>query len=259
MKLACQIAYDGANYSGWQTQPHASSVQEELTRAIAKVANHPIDLTCAGRTDAGVHATHQIIHFESEADRTLDQWRMGVNSNLPEDICLQWVKTMPEDFHARFSATERHYCYLIINQKVKPCFLRKNITWHASVLNLEAMHEAGQSLIGEHDFTSFRASACQSKSKHRCVSELSVRQQGAFIAIEIKANAFLHHMVRNIVGSLLEIGEGRQPISSMGDLLLVKDRTKAAPTAPPDGLYLIGVKYPDNFGLTSQSTYPCFF
>lgn len=258
MRYAACIAYDGFAYSGWQAQVGRCTVEGCVNYAISKIANHDIDVICAGRTDAGVHATQQIIHFDSESNRSLDQWLLGINSELPEAIRLQWIKEVDDDFHARFSAVSRHYCYVIYQHKIKPCLLSHNITWQYSPLDITAMHKAAQYLMGKHDFTSFRSSQCQAHTAMRTMELIKVYQQRDFIVLEVKGNAFLHHMVRNIVGVLFEVGEGKKPAAWVKEVLDAKDRRKASITAPAAGLYLCKVQYPEKFDINSKLTYPFF-
>jgi tRNA pseudouridine38-40 synthase len=258
MRLALAIAYNGANYSGWQFQKHSSTLQEQVEKAISLIANEAVTVTCAGRTDAGVHATGQIIHFDTQAKRDCDQWRMGINANLPAEINVQWVKVVNDEFHARFSAIERRYVYIIYVNKVRPSFLDKQITWLTQQLDVMKMNEAAQCLLGSNDFSAFRASGCQSKTAQRVIKSVNVKKHGEFIILDIKANAFLHHMVRNIVGSLIVIGKGEQSVKWMSALLAGKDRTKAAPTAKPHGLYLVGVDYPSEFNLENKAVMPFY-
>lgn len=259
-RIALGIEYDGSAYSGWQTQlnPRLSTVQESLEQALSKVADVPVTVLCAGRTDAGVHARGQVVHFETAASRPLKAWIHGVNANLARTIAVRWASQVPADFHARFSAVSRRYRYLVSNTAVRPALYSNFLTHHHNVLNVDLMHEAAQSLLGENDFTSFRAAGCQSRTPMRHVSEISVRRRHELVCIEIEANAFLLHMVRNIVGTLLEIGQGDQPVAWMGELLALKDRTRAAPTAPPQGLTLMQVRYPAVFGLPMEPSADCW-
>ena len=257
-KLALGIEYDGSRYYGWQRQQEVRSVQEKLEKALSKVANHPVSVFCAGRTDAGVHGTGQVVHFETTSPRADGAWTLGVNANLPEDIAVRWVKAVPDEFHARFSATARRYRYLIYNQRLRPAILGRGVTHFYHPLDAEKMHRAGQCLLGENDFTSFRAVQCQSRTPWRNVMHLNVTRQGAFVIVDIKANAFVHHMVRNIVGSLMEIGCGNQPEDWMATLLAAKDRTLAAATARAEGLYLVAVDYPSHFALPEPPMGPLF-
>lgn len=249
-RIALGIEYDGSAFSGWQTQlnPHLRTVQESLEQALSAVADHAVTVYCAGRTDTGVHASGQVVHFDTPAERPLKAWVLGGNSNLLPQIAVQWAQQVPSDFHARFSALSRRYRYVICNSPVRPALHHQFLTHHRYPLDAEAMHAAGQHLLGEHDFTSFRAMACQSRTPMRNVTELLVRRAGEYVVVEIEANAFLLHMVRNIVGTLLEVGEGKRPSQWAAELLAFRDRTLAAPTAPPNGLSLIRVRYPAELG-----------
>lgn len=257
-KIALGIEYDGSKYYGWQRQNEVRSVQEMLEKALSQVANEPINVLCAGRTDAGVHATGQVVHFETHAARKDAAWTLGANTNLPGDIAVRWVKHVADDFHARFSATARRYRYVIYNHRLRPAILQQGVTHYHLLLDADRMHRAAQSLLGENDFTSFRAVQCQSRTPWRNLSHISVTRLGAYIVVEIKANAFVHHMVRNIVGSLMEVGCGHQDESWIAELLAVKDRTKAAATAKAEGLYLVAVDYPARFALPQSPAGPLF-
>ncbi len=263
MKIALGIEYDGAPYQGFQLQDGVASIQGELERAIGVIAHQDIRIICAGRTDAGVHATNQVVHFEYEPkgkSRTLYSWSKGVNTFLPDDIAVKWASEVPEDFSARFSAFSRTYRYIIWNGHMRPGILSKGISDYSGArLDDVAMHKAAQFLIGENDFTSFRAAHCQSKSPFRNVHEISVVRRGDFIVIEITANAFLYHMVRNIAGALLEVGYGKKSPEWIGELLELKDRTKAGVTALPGGLYLVGVGYDPKLSLPSDPVGPLWF
>ncbi|MBP2848943.1 tRNA pseudouridine(38-40) synthase TruA [Dickeya oryzae] len=258
LKIALGIEYDGSRYYGWQRQAEVDSVQGCLEAALSQVANERIDVFCAGRTDAGVHATGQVVHFTTHAVRKDAAWTMGVNANLPPDIAVRWVKTVDEAFHARFSATARRYRYVIYNRRFRPAILSHGVTHYYLPLDAERMHRAGQCLLGENDFTSFRAVQCQSRTPWRNLMHLRVTRLGDYVVVDIKANAFVHHMVRNIVGSLMEIGCGNQPENWMAELLAAKDRTLAAATAKADGLYLVAVDYPPHFGIPCASMGPLF-
>lgn len=253
MRIAMAIEYDGSAYHGWQLQVGAASVQAEVESALARVANHPVRVSCAGRTDTAVHATAQVIHFDSDAKRDERAWVHGVNSNLPRTIAVQWAKPVSDDFHARFSAVRRRYRYVILNRRVRPTFLAHRVTWDYRSLDVDRMAEAARSLVGEHDFSSFRAYACQAKSPIRTVHRLAVRREGEFLILDIEANGFLHHMVRNIVGVLSEIGAGVRPVSWASEVLAHRDRVLGGVTAPASGLYLTGVSYPAEFGLPDVS------
>lgn len=256
--VALGIEYDGSRYYGWQRQSDVASVQGCLEKALSKVAAEPVSVFCAGRTDAGVHATGQVVHFHTAAVRKDAAWTMGVNTHLPPDIAVRWVKTVPENFHARFSATARRYRYVIFNHRFRPAILSKGVTHFHYPLDEKRMHEAAQSLLGENDFSSFRAAQCQSRSPWRNVMHVNVTRQGQYVIVDIKANAFVHHMVRNITGALLEVGCGNLPVSRMAELLVLKDRTQAPATAPAEGLYLVSVDYPEEFGLPSPAMGPLF-
>ena len=257
-RIALGIEYDGAQHYGWQRQREVPSVQEHLEKALSTVANTPIEVQCAGRTDAGVHATGQVVHFDCEAVRPLKAWTMGVNANLPSSVAVKWCVHVSDDFNARFSATGRRYRYVIYNHKMRPAILEQGITHIHRPLNEHLMHEAAQALLGEQDFSAFRAALCQSKTPFRNVTNVTVSRHGAFVVVDISANAFLHHMVRNIVGSLVEIGSGHQPVDWIATLLAGRDRTLSAATAKPNGLYLVKVDYPDAFGLPEQPLGPLF-
>ncbi|MDN7136605.1 tRNA pseudouridine(38-40) synthase TruA [Pseudidiomarina sp. 1ASP75-14] len=248
-RFALGIEYDGSNYFGWQRQREVTCVQEVLERALSKVANQPIEVVCAGRTDAGVHATGQVVHFDSNEARTPAAWTMGVNSNLPADVAVRWVHQVDNDFSARFSATGRRYRYIICNTRLRPAILGRGVSHYHFDLDVQRMHDAAQALLGENDFSAFRAAQCQSNSPNRCVTHIDVSGHGDFVVIDIAANAFLHHMVRNIVGTLLEVGRGEQPVSWPGELLMQRDRTLAAATAKAAGLYLVQVDYPAQYAL----------
>ncbi len=257
-RIALGIEYDGAQHYGWQRQREVPSVQEHLEKALSTVANTPIEVQCAGRTDAGVHATGQVVHFDCDAVRPLKAWTMGVNANLPSSVAVKWCVHVSDDFNARFSATGRRYRYVIYNHKMRPAILEQGITHIHRPLNEHLMHEAAQALLGEQDFSAFRAALCQSKTPFRNVTNVTVSRHGAFVVVDISANAFLHHMVRNIVGSLVEIGSGHQPVEWIATLLAGRDRTLSAATAKPNGLYLVKVDYPDAFGLPEQPLGPLF-
>lgn len=258
MRIALGIEYDGAAYYGWQRQKEVISVQQELEKALSKIANHPVTVNCAGRTDAGVHGTGQVVHFETNAIRKDVAWTLGVNANLPDDIAVRWIKHVDDSFHARFSATARRYRYIIYNGEFRPGILRTGLSHYHMQLDADKMHLAGQTILGEQDFTSFRALHCQANSPVRSIEYLNISRRNNFIIIDIKANAFLHHMVRNIAGSLIEIGRGKQDINWLTTLLSLKDRSKAAATAKPGGLYLVEVDYPEQFDLPRPPCGPLF-
>lgn len=250
MKIALGVEYDGSRFSGWQVQEHdVRTVQGCVEKAVGKVADHPVRVYCAGRTDTGVHSTGQVIHFETGAQRSERSWVFGVNANLPKDVCVLWAKPVDEDFHARFSAQWRAYRYVIFNRVVRPTFLAYRVTWDHRSLDVERMAAAGQYLLGEHDFSSYRAVGCQAKSPVRQVYRLDVSRNGQYIFIDIKANAFLHHMVRNIAGVLMSIGAGENEPVWAKEVLEHRDRTLGGVTAAPYGLYLSEVGYPERFAL----------
>lgn len=257
-KIALGIEYDGSKYYGWQRQREVRSVQEKLEKVLSQIAAEPIAVFCAGRTDAGVHATGQVVHFETSAQRQDAAWTLGVNANLPGDIAVRWVKAVPEHFHARFSATARRYRYIIYNHRLRPAVLQQGITHYHAPLDAGRMHRAAQCLLGENDFTSFRAVQCQSRTPWRNLMHIAVSRYGSYVVVDIKANAFVHHMVRNIVGSLMEIGCGNRPEDWMAELLAARDRTLAAATARAEGLYLVSVDYPAEFALPQPHMGPLF-
>jgi len=258
MKYAACIEYDGTAYCGWQRLSHAPSVQNEVEKALSFVANHPLDLTCAGRTDSGVHALGQVVHFESDAQRNQKGWLLGCNTQLPDDISMRWIQPISPDFHARFSATSRRYRYIILNRESRPAILNNRVCWIRYALNESRMQEAANYLMGEHDFSSFRASGCQAKHARRNLQAIQINREGDFITIDVEANAFLHHMVRNIVGSLLLVGDGSQSPDWFADLLAIKDRTQAGITASACGLYFVSVDYPAEFDLPTMPEPPLF-
>jgi len=257
-RIAIGVSYDGSRYHGWQVQQELNTLQAEVERALSFVANHPIHTICAGRTDAGVHATAQVLHFDSEAIRSSHSWIFGPNSCLPADICVKWAAEVASDFNARFSATARTYRYIIYNHPIKPGILRNAVGWWHRALDVEKMHIAGQYLLGEHDFSSFRGAGCQSRSARRNVTRLQVSRRGDMVIVEVQANAFLLHMVRNIVGVLVTIGSGDQPPEWAGKVLQAKDRRQASITISPVGLYLVQVDYPAIFNLPLTSEGPFF-
>lgn len=258
MKIALGIEYNGSDYFGWQRQQSVNSIQETLETALSKVANSSIQLFCAGRTDSGVHATGQVVHFECNVARQLQAWYLGTNANLPSDIKVRWAQQVADEFHARFSAVARRYRYIIYNHQLPPAILAQGLTHYHLPLDHHRMHQAGQCLIGEKDFSSFRAAQCQSHTPWRNVYHLNVSRIGNYVIIDIKANAFVHHMVRNIVGSLIEVGVGHQPVEWIEWLQQQRNRTLAAPTAKPNGLYLVDVEYPSGFAIPKTALGPLF-
>ena len=256
MKIAAGVEYDGSAYCGWQSQKGARTIQDAVQDALSRVADHSIKLVCAGRTDTGVHALEQVIHFETNAVRTMRSWVLGANTHLPPDVCLLWAKAVPDQFHARFAAVSRQYRYIIFNRSVRPAIFHHKVTWQHDPLNELRMQEAARQLIGEHDFSSFRARSCQAKNPTRTIYDVSVARDKSCIYIDVKANGFLHHMVRNIAGALIAIGKGERPVSWIQELLSLRDRTKGGVTAPAAGLYLVKVNYDPIFGLSSRIHLP---
>ena len=254
MRYALGIEYDGTDFSGWQRLSQGKSVQGALEAALSFVAAHPVELVCAGRTDAGVHGAAQVVHFDSEAARTPYSWLMGGNSRLPGSIAILWVQPVAQEFHARFSARARRYRYRLLNRKVRPGLHARFQAWEARPLDAGAMHRAAQALLGTHDFSAFRTAQCQAPNPVRDLQRIAVRREGEEVLVEVQANAFLHHMVRNIVGSLIVIGRGEQPEAWMGELLRGRDRSVAGPTASAAGLTFLGPCYPDAWGLPPEVT-----
>ena len=258
MRIAMGIEYDGTAFYGWQIQEHVRTVQEELERAVGRVANHRIRAYCAGRTDAGVHALEQVIHFDSLAHRTERSWVLGTNVNLPPDVNVLWARTVTEDFHARFRATARHYRYLILSRTTRSALMRDRAIWVHRELDLERMRHAARQLVGEHDFSSFRSIGCQAKSPVRRIRYLDLERHGELFDLRIGANGFLHHMVRNIAGVLMAIGCGDRPVSWVNDLLEIRDRTHGGVTAPPQGLYFLRADYPSGLGFPQRDLQASF-
>lgn len=255
-RIALGLEYDGSAFAGWQWQTGQRNVQACVEEAVGKVAAaERVTVHCAGRTDAGVHALEQVVHFDTPAQRPPRSWIMGVNANLPEDVRVLWAREVAPDFHARYSAIARFYRYEILNRPMKSALRRKQVTWCFYPLDEARMQEAAGHLIGHHDFSSFRAQGCQSKSPCRIMHFIQVRREEDRVIIELSANAFLHHMVRNIAGVLMEIGMGRQDTIWVRDLLEIRDRKQGGVTAPSDGLYLGGVYYPEEFGLPKHALF----
>ena len=249
MRIALGIEYEGWNYAGFQRQPNHKTVQGELERALSEIADEKIELQCAGRTDAGLNATGQVVHFDVTKDRSDRSWVLGTNTKLPADIAVTWSRHVDEEFHARFSARARRYRYILQNTLHRAGILSNGVSVYHGDYDIDRMHQAAQLLIGENDFASFKAADDQSRTSMRCVHFIEVKRYGPFIVFDIAANAFLNHMVRNIVGSLLPVGSGAKSIEWFEEAFLAKDRSKAGPTALPNGLYLIDVTYPLEFGL----------
>lgn len=253
MRVALGIEYDGTAYVGWQRQKSGIGVQALVEQSLSQIANEPIAVVCAGRTDTGVHATGQVVHFDTVAERSERAWLLGANSNLPDDINVSWAAPVSDEFHARFSATRRSYRYLILNRPYRSALSRHRAWWVHEQLEEHAMQLAAAYLVGRHDFSAFRAAGCQASTPVRNVSELTVERQGCWIAITVSANAFLQHMVRNITGTLVAIGRGEQPPEWAQSILDNRDRAKGGIAAPPHGLTLVAVHYPDAFNVPQNS------
>lgn len=252
-RIALGVEYDGTGFRGWQTQLRMRTVQETLEAALSRVADHPVRVHCAGRTDAGVHALEQVVHFDSTAVRSERAWVLGTNVNLPGDCAVHWAQPVSGEFHARFSAIARHYRYRILMRRTRSALERDRAFWVLQPLDLGRMQAAAAALVGEHDFTSFRAVACQAKSPVRRVLYLDLQESEGLIELRTGANGFLQHMVRNIVGVLVAIGRGEAPVDWTGELLAVRDRTLGGVTAPPQGLFFERADYPAEFALPRSS------
>jgi tRNA pseudouridine38-40 synthase len=243
-RVAAVLEYDGTDFAGWQSQIHSSSIQDAVEAALGRVAGHPVIAVCAGRTDAGVHAAGQVIHFDTTAIRTTRAWVLGANTVLPNSIALQWAGEVSGGFHARHAAIRRIYRYTILNRSARSALQRTRTAWIHRPLDAAVMHEAAQVLIGEHDFSAFRAMECQSKTPVRRVQRIDVERVGDTVRVEIAANAYLHHMVRNIVGTLVEVQSAPDAVGAMARILSGGERRHAGMTAPPEGLTLWRVEYP---------------
>jgi tRNA pseudouridine38-40 synthase len=249
MRIALGVEYDGSAFHGWQTQPGGGTVQDALQAAMAEISGLPIDVVCAGRTDAGVHATGQVVHFDTLVERPLSAWVRGVNTFLPPAVAVHWAQPVADDFHARFSAYGRHYRYLLINRAQRTGVWHGRAGWYHHPLDVETMQRAADLLLGEHDFSAFRAADCQAKSPIKTVRKATVRRSGELVVFDFEAGAFLHHMVRNLVGSLVYVGQGKHTPGWIGELLESRDRRLAAPTFSAAGLYLARVDYETHWGL----------
>ena len=246
MRIAIGIEYDGTAYNGWQRQHNGDGVQERVEQAMSAVADETVEINCAGRTDAGVHASGQVAHFDTCVERSDRGWLLGANSNLPDDINVCWVQRVNDDFHARFSATSRSYRYVILNRPIRTALHRHRAWWVHQPLDAKAMHDAAQVLLGKHDFSAFRAAGCQASTPRREIMAISVTRDGDWLSLDVTANAFLQHMVRNIAGTLVTIGSGDKPGTWAADLLASGDHKLGAMAAPPHGLTLVRVTYPNN-------------
>ena len=256
MRYALGVEYDGSDFKGWQQlgESGCPSVQATLQDALSSVANAPVSVVCAGRTDAGVHGECQVVHFDSDVERAPRGWVLGTTTRLPPSICVRWCVPVVDEFHARFSAKARRYRYRILNRQVRPALYRQILSWDRRPLDADAMHRAAQALLGENDFGAFRSSQCQALHARRELQSIAIHRQGEVVEVEVQANAFLHHMVRNIVGSLMMVGAGEKPESWIGELLAGRDRNLAGPTAPPQGLVFVGPLYPEHWKLPDEVT-----
>jgi tRNA pseudouridine38-40 synthase len=247
MRYALGLEYDGCAFLGWQIQRQEPTVQGCVEKALARVANDEVRVTCCGRTDSGVHALGQVAHFDSDADRSERSWILGINSHLPAGASVLWIRQVDDGFHARFSAFSRSYRYVILNRWIRPAVDANRKSWCRTPLDADKMHDAAQLLLGEHDFTSFRATACQARHAVREIQQISVLRKGDTISLDVTANGFLYHMVRNIAGSLIRVGLGEASAEWVGEVLAMQDRTLAAPTAAPEGLYFVSARYPEQY------------
>jgi len=256
MRYAMGVEYDGSEFKGWQQLGESGrpSVQASLQEALSSVADAPIRVMCAGRTDAGVHGHCQVVHFDTDVIRNARGWTLGTTTRLPPAIAVRWCQPVADDFHARFSARARRYRYRLLNRQVRPALNRQSLSWERRPLDAALMHAAAQALLGENDFSAFRSVNCEALHARRELQAISVTRDGEVLEVCVQANAFLHHMVRNIVGSLILVGCGDKPVSWLGELLAGKDRTVAGPTAPPQGLVFVGPLYPDNWQLPAEVT-----
>ena len=255
MRIALGIEYDGTSYNGWQRQKNGIGVQQRLEEALSVVADEDVEAVCAGRTDTGVHASGQVVHFDTKAERSDRGWLLGANTNLPPDVSVAWVRHIDDDFHARFSATGRSYRYVILNRLQRSALHRHRAWWVHQPLDESRMDMAAQRLVGEFDFSAFRAAGCQAHSAVRELTSIRVARDGAWVTVDVSANAFLMHMVRNITGTLAAIGQGEQPIEWISEVLESGDRKLGGITAPPQGLTLVAVDYPPSFGIPADGRY----
>ena len=253
MRLALGISYNGQAYQGWQSQLSGQTIQDQIELALSKFSAHRVSTLCAGRTDAGVHGLMQVVHFDTRLDRASSSWVRGTNSFLPRDIAVQWAHPVPDEFHCRASALSRRYAYVLLESPVRPSIDHGRVGWVFTPLDQGAMQHAARHLLGEHDFTSFRASACQALSPVKTLQSIDITRRGAYWRFDFEANAFLHHMIRNILGCLLLVGQGKQPPQWLQEVLHKRDRDAAAPTFSPDGLYFLGPRYAEHWGLPERT------
>ncbi|HVC11918.1 MAG TPA: tRNA pseudouridine(38-40) synthase TruA [Burkholderiales bacterium] len=256
MRLALGLEYDGSRFLGWQTQPGGGTVQDCLQRALAVIAGAPVTVTCAGRTDRGVHARGQVVHFDITAERPLTAWVRGVNALLPDSVAVLWAQPVASDFHARYGALSRTYRYVLLNRAVRPALAARHAGWSHSPLDVDAMREAASCLTGEHDFSAFRSAECQAKTPVRRLFALHIERRGERIDFVLRANAFLHHMVRNLVGTLVYVGKGKHPPQWVREVLESRDRARAGANFAPQGLYLEAIEYPARWAIPSGEATP---
>lgn len=259
MRIALGLEYDGNGFCGWQSQPAACGVQDALEAALAAIAGEAVGVVTAGRTDTGVHARGQVVHFDTTVQRPENAWVRGVNAFLPRGVAVNWARPVGEGFHARFSAMERRYSYVLLNRPARPGLLHGKVGWYHAPLDYQSMRAAAELLLGEHDFSAFRAAECQAKTPVKTLHQLDIRQSGEYFLFQLRANAFLHHMVRNLVGSLVYVGKGKYPPARLAEILESRDRRLAAPTFAPDGLYLTGVAYEEKWGIPDSGVELPFF
>lgn len=259
MRIAIGLEYDGRGFCGWQSQPSGCGIQDHLEKAVTEIAGEKLAVTAAGRTDTGVHASFQVAHFDAGAARPITAWVRGVNTHLPDGVAVLWAREVADDFHARFAVEERGYRYVLLNHPVRPGLMAGKLGWHHRPLEAEAMQAAAERLLGRHDFSAFRAAECQARSPEKDLRQASIKRQGDFLLCEFRADGFLHHMVRNIMGCLVHVGAGQAGPEWMDELLAHKDRTRAAPTFMADGLYLSHIRYPSRFELpeSGRNPWPC--
>ncbi len=257
MRIALGVSYNGSGYEGWQSQLSGNTIQDKLESALTRFCAQPVRVMCAGRTDAGVHGLMQVVHFDTTLEREISSWVRATNAFLPQDIAVQWAQAMPDDFHSRGSAIGRRYAYIVLESAVRPSVEAGRVGWVYRALNEDAMHQAAQYLVGEHDFSSFRAAQCQAKTPVKTLHRIDIcRRAGcesAYWHFEFEANAFLHHMIRNLMGCLVAVGQGLQPPQWMGEVLAARRRDAAAPTFSPDGLYFLGPVYDDRYGVPTRT------
>jgi tRNA pseudouridine38-40 synthase len=253
VRLALGISYNGHAYQGWQSQLSGKTVQDQLELALSKFSSHKVSTLCAGRTDAGVHGLMQVAHFDTRLERPTSSWVRGTNSHLPRDIAVQWAQPVPDEFHCRASALSRRYTYVLLESPVRPSVDNGRVGWVFSRLDLTTMQQASAHLLGQHDFTSFRASACQALTPVKTLHSLDISRHGSYWRFDFEADAFLHHMIRNILGCLLLVGQGKRPPQWLHEVLLERNRDAAAPTFSPDGLYFLGPRYAAHWGLPDRT------